>query len=118
LNHSINSEAFATLIKEARTRKRMTVAEVADQIGVHFSRVWQWEHGQATKLPSPDVLNRLFGALQLDPNDVYETAGYIVIRPYKEGYRGQYQHRVFATIAEWELAHPLVKNGKAKTTAR
>jgi transcriptional regulator with XRE-family HTH domain len=66
---------FASLLRAARAKARMTQAELGTLIGVDGSSVSAWERGE--RLPSRDRVYRLYVALNIKERDLWEAAGYL-----------------------------------------
>lgn len=76
-NH--NDEAafseFASLLRAARARARMTQAELGALVGVDGSSVSSWERGE--RLPSRDRVYRLYVALNVKDPSLWSASGYL-----------------------------------------
>ena len=66
---------FASLLRGARAKARMTQAELGALVGVDGSSVSSWERGE--RLPSRDRVYKLYVALNVKEPDLWEAAGYL-----------------------------------------
>jgi len=64
-----------TLLRNARTAKRLSMRALADTSGVDYSVISRIETGAITE-PDPKKLQALAEALDLAPEDLFAAAGY------------------------------------------
>lgn len=65
---------FAAFITEHRTPRGLSMARLADQLGVTKSNVHYWESGEG--LPKAQILEPLAQALGVSYEDLFALAGY------------------------------------------
>jgi len=63
--------SFATQLRQARKRKKMTQKELAEAVGTRHNTVSNWEAGR--NQPDPDTVRALCAALEVDSNYFFET---------------------------------------------
>ena len=66
---------FASQLRAARAKTRMTQAELGELVGVDGSSVSSWERGE--RLPSRDRVYRLYVALNLKDAALWTASGYL-----------------------------------------
>ena len=66
---------FASQLRAARAKTRMTQAELGELVGVDGSSVSSWERGE--RLPSRDRVYRLYVALNLKDRALWTASGYL-----------------------------------------
>ena len=66
---------FASLLRAARAKARMTQAELGALVGVDGSSVSAWERGE--RLPSRDRVYRLYVALNVQDPSLWAASGYL-----------------------------------------
>lgn len=70
------SNLLGDFIKEARTRRRLTLRDLAEISGISYSQLSKIERGLAKK-PTEESLDNLAYALNVDKDELYALAGYI-----------------------------------------
>lgn len=63
--------SFATQLRQARKRKKMTQKELAEAVGIRHNTVSNWEAGR--NQPDSDTVRALCAALEVDSNYFFET---------------------------------------------
>jgi len=74
-------------IRELREEIGFTQGQLAGQAAVSQGYLSQLENGDVRN-PSAAVLLRLAGAMHVDPDDLFEAAGYPTVRTLREVYEG------------------------------
>ncbi len=74
-------------IREIREEIGFTQGQLAGQAAVSQGYLSQLEHGDV-KNPSAAVILRLAQAIHVDPDELFEAAGYPTVRTLKEVYEG------------------------------
>lgn len=80
---TFSKAAMASSIKSRRKAMRLTQMQLADMVGVHYTRITAWEDADG---PSPTAENifRLAEVLGCTPNDLFTPTRLV---PVKEGDR-------------------------------
>ncbi len=68
-----NLEIYGSKIKAFRSRAGMTVDQLADRLQISKSSVRNWECGLTR--PDPEFLYRMFGILDVEPNEFFGITG-------------------------------------------
>ena len=68
---------LGALIRSSRLRAGLSLRELADRCGVHYSAINKMELGQVAS-PDPGKLRAIALALEIDPQDLYALANYSV----------------------------------------
>ena len=82
LHHPADQLVFATWLKEALRKSRLTGAELAERADVSKAAVYFYLDG--SRLPGPDAVQKICAALHLDSNTVPMFERREVGRPRKE----------------------------------
>lgn len=69
---SRHSEALGVKLNRLRREQRLTLAQVADQLGVSKPTVWAWEKGKAK--PIPERLEAIAQVLNVEPIELTDVA--------------------------------------------
>jgi transcriptional regulator with XRE-family HTH domain len=75
-NQPPDDHAFAAMIREARTRRKLTQSALAQRAGVSLRCITRWEAGEAT-WPQPDQLGAVCAALGLSRPRALVALGYL-----------------------------------------
>jgi transcriptional regulator with XRE-family HTH domain len=86
-------------IKQLREQGSLTQAQLAGCSSVSQGYLSQLENGEV-KSPSAAVLLRLAQAMRIDPNELFEAAGYPTVRTLRRIYRG-YESTIDTDLLEF-----------------
>jgi transcriptional regulator with XRE-family HTH domain len=77
LSNAAQKEEFRRVLKETRTRRRLSLSALGAAAGVSKSAAAQWENGRS--LPIPAKVPDLERALELEPGSLSRLLGYLPI---------------------------------------